>query len=1177
MGWANCPSREVLVGYRSGQLDDTSSRAVCDHVATCLSCQAALQSMVDPSEVPHSVVRSHSPRQAVDESTDATSAATTGPGSVSHQPDNQCQIAEHPESSVIRQVGGCQLFEIISDSGMATVYRPRHARLNRPVVVKLLRDNLLQEPKALLRFRREMAAAGALEHPNVVWASHAGEHEGTPYIVMEYVDGLNLSQIVTRCGPLQVADTCEIVRQAALGLQCIFEHGMVHRDIKPSNVMLSCDGVVKILDLGIARLSAQELGMVEQITETAIALGTADYMAPEQISDARLVDIRADIYSLGCTLYELLSGRPPFCDGQHRTTVKKLLAHGRETAPPLQRERPDVPYKLARILDRMLAKDRSVRFSTPAELVDALRSFSEGADLTALLSQSQHATDRSGRAAAAATPSGHAGETRRTGSLWSRKQRSPAQRRALVLVAGAAAIVLLLAGIMLFWHTKHPMSHSETHRPAISPVAPRQARIYQEAWAKYLGLPIDYTNTIGMKVILIPPGEFDMGSTPEDVDLLLVEAQQRNEPQWLVDLLHCESVRHRVRVTRAFYLGACAVTVSQFRQFVADAGYVTEAETDGKGGLGVDASGQWLQNPEWTWRQPGFEQNDDHPVVQVSWSDASAFCEWLSRKEGKTYRLPTEAEWEYACRAGSTTKWSFGNEEPELGEYAWYADGTQGGTRPVCQKKPNAFGLYDMHGNVWQWSADWYDEDYYQNSPFNDPAGPITGSDRVGRGGAWTSSAAGCRSAYRSRAAPDFRKDDLGFRVVLMTDPTGPESKAVSEAAEGMLGVVVNESGAPVEVVGGQSATTSAENKEPLAGLGPEPRMAGSRYVDQDGKWQLPPGAPSPAIAPFDAQNAKEHQEAWAKHLGLPVDHINSIGMKFILIPPGQFDMGSTPEDVEVLLAEAQQRNEPQWYVDVLHSEVPRHRVRIARAFRLGACEVTVGQFRQFIADTGYLTEAETDGKGGFGVDAAFQWLQNPEWTWRQPGSEQSDDHPVVQVSWSDAFAFCEWLSRKEGATYRLPTEAEWEYACRAGSTTKWCCGNGESELGEYAWYADGAQGGTRPVCQKKPNAFGLYDMHGNVLEWCADWYDESYYTKSPANKPAGPICGSDRVHRGGDWRSPASFCRSALRYRCLPFLRSMCLGFRVAAIPSPGRTSPVSPGPEVENGTPEASKSTVQ
>ncbi len=246
------------------------------------------------------------------------------------------------------------------------------------------------------------------------------------------------------------------------------------------------------------------------------------------------------------------------------------------------------------------------------------------------------------------------------------------------------------------------------------------------------------TNSLGMKFAPIKAGEFLMGSPDTDKD-----AEDDEKPQ------------HRVRITRPFYLGVHEVTRGQFRRFVDDSGYQTEAEKDGKGGYGWnEAAKKFEQTPRYTWREAGFEQTDLHPVVNVSWNDAVAFAEWLSKKEGKTYRLPTEAEWEYACRAGTTTRYFPGDDAEALAEVGNVADGTaqekypdwkrpsrramgSSTRRPVGRYRPNAWGLHDMHGNVWEWCWDWYGKDFYKGSRVDDPAGPLEAAFRVFRGGGW--------------------------------------------------------------------------------------------------------------------------------------------------------------------------------------------------------------------------------------------------------------------------------------------------------------------------------------------------------------------------------------------------------------------------------------------------------
>jgi formylglycine-generating enzyme required for sulfatase activity len=218
--------------------------------------------------------------------------------------------------------------------------------------------------------------------------------------------------------------------------------------------------------------------------------------------------------------------------------------------------------------------------------------------------------------------------------------------------------------------------------------------------------------------------------------------------------------QHEVEITQPFYMGVYAVTRGQFRQFVQDEKYhggkkyQTKAEKDGSSS---------------TWENPSFMQEDDHPVVYVSWHDTDAFCKWLSEKEGKKYRLPMEAEWEYSCRAGTTTRYAFGDEHAQLEDYAWYSKNSGGETHPVGEKKANAWGLYDMHGNVCQWCQDYHDPDYYKHSPRQDPQGPeARGSDAehdVIRGGSCNYGRDYCRSASRHYLVPADRRY-VGFRVV---------------------------------------------------------------------------------------------------------------------------------------------------------------------------------------------------------------------------------------------------------------------------------------------------------------------------------------------------------------------------------------------------------------------------
>jgi sulfatase modifying factor 1 len=314
----------------------------------------------------------------------------------------------------------------------------------------------------------------------------------------------------------------------------------------------------------------------------------------------------------------------------------------------------------------------------------------------------------------------------------------------------------------------------DANRTFRAPQVPEVRREYSGDWliGDAAASIQEITNSIGMKLVYVPPGKFLMGAAPEEKDRADVEGPQ-----------------HEVEIATGFYLGKFEATIAEFRRFVSETGYKTEAEKDGsEGGRGYDAGATGFDGPlrKYHWKNTGYSQGDRHPVANVTWNDAKAFCHWLSRKERKVYDLPTEAEWEYACRAGTRTAHFSGDDaealvevgniadaafRAKLAEYDW---GIQGDDRyafsaPVGRYRANAFGLHDMHGNVSEWCADWYEADYYSNSPAQDPQGPSEGTSHVLRGGSLYNSPGKCRSAYRDNGPPDYCANTVGFRVVCRT------------------------------------------------------------------------------------------------------------------------------------------------------------------------------------------------------------------------------------------------------------------------------------------------------------------------------------------------------------------------------------------------------------------------
>ena len=1137
-------------------------------------------------------------------------------------------------------VGNYVVLDKLGAGGMGQVYKAQHRKMKRIVALKMLPSQATQSPDAVRRFQREVEAAAKLSHPNVVTAHDADEANGLHFLVMEHVDGQDLAALVKDRGPLPLAQAVDCTVQAARGLEYAHRQGVIHRDIKPSNLLLDKSGVVKVLDLGLARVEDAVGGADDGLTHSGQVMGTLDYMAPEQAFDTHHADVRSDIYSLGCTLHYLLTGRAPFAG---ETVTQKILAHREQAVPSLRAVRPDVPEWLDGAFQKMLAKRPEERQQTmgaamaqlqqhalpqtgpaasvrpgPANVAETLslqqghvETSSEQVDAGVVSSPPPPGEGR-GEGSSLPSPLGRGAEVKGIGNgvkmkLWSGvlhvlQQLSHRQKIAIATAVGIVFAFVLL-GIVLTLQTKEgtleivtddpdvqvavkqngevvevvdaksgwtirlksgeyklspqgstdkfrlePNSVVVTHGdrakakvvtlkspaisdskseissfksplppigsligpdgkwklppgappPAVAPFDEKKAKEYQEAWAKYLGVPVEISNSIGMKLVLIPPGEFLMGSSKE---LIEEEMKRMDVGDWYRDELAGEGRRHVVRITRPFYFGVFDVTQEEFQQV-----------------MGYNPSHFCVHGDE----RETIAGRDTRrfPVENVTWQEANAFCSRLSemaeeKSGGRRYRLPSEAQWEYGCRAGTTARWYFSPRSDEnkageslLSDYAWFTDNAGGATHAVGERLASAWGLHDMFGNVWQWCHDWYDTEYYAKSPTDDPAGPPEGSHRAIRGGGYPALAKLCRSALRYYHDPGNRNGSLGFRVSLVLPDTAAERGKT------------------------ESQSPKLQSQIPLPAIG--------SLIGPDGKWKLPPGAPPPAVAPFDEKKAKEYQEAWAKHLKVPVELTNSIGMKLLLIPPGEFTMGSPQELIDEELKTAP--NDDKWYLERVASEGPRHHVQITRPFYLGMYPVTQEEYQRVMGAN--PSEFSATGKSKDKV-----------------AGRDTKRFPVDTVSWQDADEFCSRLSemaeeKSAGWRYRLPSEAQWEYACRAGSSGRYFFSPASDEkkaagklLSEYAWFGDNSGDRPHAVGGRRASPWGLYDIYGNVFEWCQDWYAKDYYAKSPTADPAGSTGGWLRIHRGGGWGYPAWYCRSGGRFIDEPGCRHYVLGFRVSLV----------------------------
>ncbi len=361
-------------------------------------------------------------------------------------------------------IGEYEVLEAIAAGGMGNVYQARHRLMNRRVAIKILSQSATANERLARRFGREVEVAARLTHPNIVTAYDAGTYEGACYLVMEYVDGPDLSTLLQRRGPLPVAKAVHCILQAARGLAYAHDNGVVHRDIKPGNLLVDATGTVKILDMGLASSHDRDESP-ERPTASGKMMGTVQYVAPEQAVNAHDVDHRADIYSLGCTLYRLLTNRVPF---EAETAMQTILAHREQFIPTLADHVADLPDGLQDVLNRMMAKDPDRRYQSAAEVMADLQAVvpdaadhvlkPEQADKPTARQAALSAATQEGLAAAARLPSAGGHSTETTGPDEPTRPFPPVAPRPLwrrppILAAALVAALLIAAGVWIIVRT----------------------------------------------------------------------------------------------------------------------------------------------------------------------------------------------------------------------------------------------------------------------------------------------------------------------------------------------------------------------------------------------------------------------------------------------------------------------------------------------------------------------------------------------------------------------------------------------------------------------------------------------------------------------------------------------------------------------------------------------------
>ncbi len=600
--------------------------------------------------------------------------------------------------------------DLIGRGGMGAVYRVRQSRLSRTAALKVLPPERASDPAFVERFFREAQALAQLSHANIVDVYDMGQRGPYLYILMEFVEGGSLRDLITKKA-LPPADALRIGADLCGALQVAHDQGIVHRDIKPENILVTKDGHVKLLDFGLVKIT-QDSGLDSfTLTEINLRMGTPHYMAPEQMTASAAVDHRADIYSVGVLLYEMMTGERPALD----------------YTPPSRKANVDARFD--RVIQRAIRESPGERYQSAREIK---------ADIEHIV-------------------------------------RTP--RRRAIIAASIVVVGLIIAAAGIAWYRAAtavdprlvPGSPIDGVPVAIAPFDATKARDFQTSWAKHLGVPVTWTNSAGMEFELIPPGEFIRGVSDADAPKLF--SMDKADP-WDRMVFESSTPAHRVRLTRAYYIAKTETTQGQYLKVVGQpVGYYR---------VGV-AGEKVITNPD----------TSNLPAENLGWDMALDFCKKLSALDGMPdatgYRLPTEAEWTFACMAGASTLFWYGAEPDVKGEFEISSVNSSLRTAPVASRKPNPFGLFDMQGNVHEFVWDWWSVGAYKEFAGKvaiDPTGvadDAAGShQRVICGGGFEVPPAQQSWMVRGFFRPNVWVDKIGFRVAIAADTVAAKLQAKS-------------------------------------------------------------------------------------------------------------------------------------------------------------------------------------------------------------------------------------------------------------------------------------------------------------------------------------------------------------------------------------------------------------
>jgi len=664
-------------------------------------------------------------------------------------------------------IGRYEVVEQLGKGGMAIVYLAHDPYIKRQVAVKVMPLQFTHDPQFRIRFQREAEVVAALEHAYIVPVYDFGEHEDQPFIVMRYLPGGTLADRL-RTGPLPISEIAPLFQRIGSALDYAHKNGVIHRDIKPGNIIFNSEGEASLSDFGIAKLQEATAAF----TGTGNLIGTPAYMSPEQAKGEKTVDGRSDIYSLGVVLFQALSGELPF---KADTPMGVAIAHIQKSVPNLLDLRPELPSRFDGIIRKAMDKNPANRFQTAAALAEAIQDRGIVSESGTALEDGAFLKPSSGTVIEPPLASATLLSQPRPVSVRRRiepiyppsPQHTPTQapvskRSAFPRLVGIGGIVLalfLIVGVIVggisYGLIPNPLATraiavmtdvpvTETPESIITNVIPSPTQVVKESLptapnptevptATASVLSSEIADSKGIAMVLVLAGDFSMGGSD-------ISAEPDEKPVHTVNL-------------NDYYIDKFEVTNAAYAACVEDAG----------------ACKLPLHKDSFTRsKYYGVEEYNDYPVVYVNWNMAKAYCEWRGA------RLPTEAEWEKAARGSDDERnypWGSGADCQKANYNG--PGGCYGGTTKVgsYEEGKSSYGVYDMAGNVWEWVADWYSENYYQASPGANPTGPDSGQSRVLRGGSWNRQEFDIRVSNRNKYGPTYNNFDIGFRCASDVTP----------------------------------------------------------------------------------------------------------------------------------------------------------------------------------------------------------------------------------------------------------------------------------------------------------------------------------------------------------------------------------------------------------------------